>query len=53
MLPVGYIGPESGAAGAKCACSGTQPDHGIDLQLEHVPPRFNQGDSRGAEDGRV
>jgi hypothetical protein len=22
------------------------------LQLEHVPPQLNQGDSRGAEDGR-
>ena len=21
-------------------------------QLEHVPPQLNQGDSRGAEDGR-
>ena len=23
------------------------------LDLEHVPPRLNQGDSRGAKDGRV
>jgi hypothetical protein len=22
------------------------------IQLEHVPPQLNQGDSRGAEDGR-
>ena len=22
-------------------------------ELEHVPPRLNQGDSRGAKDGRV
>jgi hypothetical protein len=22
-------------------------------ELEHVPPQLNQGDSRGAEDGRV
>src|SRR5262245_44222611 len=25
----------------------------IFLELEHVPPRLNQGDSRGAKDGRV
>ena len=24
-----------------------------DVELEHVPPQLNQGDSRGAEDGRV
>src|ERR1700757_2005480 len=24
-----------------------------DLHLEHVPPQLNQGDSRGAKDGRV
>ena len=24
-----------------------------DQELEHVPPQLNQGDSRGAEDGRV
>ena len=23
------------------------------IELEHVPPRLNQGDSRGAKDGRV
>ena len=25
----------------------------VPLCLEHVPPQLNQGDSRGAEDGRV
>jgi len=24
-----------------------------DQELEHVPPQLNQGDSRGAKDGRV
>jgi hypothetical protein len=24
----------------------------FDRDLEHVPPQLNQGDSRGAEDGR-
>jgi arsenate reductase-like glutaredoxin family protein len=23
-----------------------------EIKLEHVPPQLNQGDSRGAEDGR-
>jgi len=27
--------------------------HNIDYELEHVPPQLNQGDSRGAKDGRV
>ena len=27
--------------------------HAVELKyLEHVPPQLNQGDSRGAEDGR-
>jgi polar amino acid transport system substrate-binding protein len=26
--------------------------YGENLHLEHVPPQLNQGDSRGAEDGR-
>ena len=25
----------------------------LELELERVPPQLNQGDSRGAEDGRV
>jgi hypothetical protein len=27
-------------------------NHNMVVELEHVPPQLNQGDSRGAEDGR-
>ena len=40
----GFAAPEDCSV-AVCLLPGTE--------LEHVPPQLNQGDSRGAKDGRV
>src|SRR5262245_48136303 len=45
--PVGTKRPQPLTAGGAML---TREDY---RQLEHVPPRLNQGDSRGAKDGRV
>jgi hypothetical protein len=38
-----------GGGGGSCGGGGCGSDFSV---LEHVPPQLNQGDSRGAEDGR-
>ena len=54
---LGELGPlvvKPKVAWKMLGCSNTR---GYELiaagELEHVPPRLNQGDSRGAKDGRV
>jgi hypothetical protein len=42
MLPGGYIGPQSGAAGAKCACSGTAGPRGLSRNFS-----FERRNARG------